>query len=174
MKRAALFLFLLTCTVQADAAFTYVGSFDVGDGPLWTEQPPVYSAREAAALIFGGNYWQYAISTNSNTTDAATINHLAFVDGYGLDNFLVSPTDEDFKLATNKAGTFSSFGSYSAYVHNMDFAPGPYVPGNVTGLYVNHVWYDPNAVEPVPEPSSFALLGFGLAGLAVRSRSKRV
>lgn len=63
---------------------TYIGSFYVGDGPGWSTNPPVYSGVEAAALIFGGDPSDYAISTDPNTTDPSTITHTAWASSWGL------------------------------------------------------------------------------------------
>ena len=35
---------------------TLIGSYRVSDGPSWGTNPPVYSGREAAVLLFGGTY----------------------------------------------------------------------------------------------------------------------
>jgi subtilisin-like proprotein convertase family protein len=84
-----------------------IGWFRVGDGPAWSAAPPCYSAREAAALLFGGPVSQYAVSTDPNN-----MNLLAWVDGWGDTTYLNTPASDDFKggvLYTNR-------GSYSAYV----------------------------------------------------------
>ena len=39
---------------------TLIGWFRVGDGPAWGTARPCYSAREAAALLFGGALCEYA------------------------------------------------------------------------------------------------------------------
>ena len=41
---------------------TLIGWFRVGDGPAWGTAPPCYSAREAAALLFGGALCQYHLN----------------------------------------------------------------------------------------------------------------
>src|SRR5438445_957071 len=72
------------------APYVYVGSYQVGDGPVWSTNPQVYSARGAAALLFGGLDADYAIST-----DPDTVNHLAWVDGWGDSQYLYTPISED-------------------------------------------------------------------------------
>src|SRR5437016_4203204 len=79
---------------------TYVGSFAVHNGSSWTNNPPCYTAREAAVLLFGGTTNEYGISTNSNTTDPSTINHAAWLDGWGDSYYLSSPASADFKAGT--------------------------------------------------------------------------
>jgi hypothetical protein len=122
----------------AGPTYEYIGSFRVSNGPYWAASPPCYTAREAAALIFGGQPTDYAISVSSNTTDPSTITHTAFLDGYGTTMFLSSnPQSEDFKVGTNYQP-----GSFSALVHDH----------NLHGQgSTNYVWrvvgYTPTAVS---------------------------
>ena len=69
-------------TVQA-TTYTYVGSYNVSDGDYWADNPPVYTAQEAAALVFGGRPGDYAISVNSNTTDPSTITNTGWYSRWG-------------------------------------------------------------------------------------------
>lgn len=80
---------------------TYVGSFSPNDGPYWNTNPTVYTGQEAAALIFGGNPSDYAISTNSNTTDPLTITHTAHASSWGTGCLEVA---EDYSLDTGNPG----------------------------------------------------------------------
>src|SRR5262249_4101413 len=50
----------------------------VGEGALWSDNPPVYSAKEAAASLFGGNASDYRISTTEST-----ITDTGWYDGWG-------------------------------------------------------------------------------------------
>ena len=86
---------------------TLIGWFRVGDGPAWGTAPPCYSAREAAALLFGGALSQYAVSTDPNS-----MNFVAWVDGWGDTTYLYTPASEDFKGGV----LYNRSGSYSAYV----------------------------------------------------------
>jgi len=111
----------------AGPTYEYIGSFRVSNGAYWFASPPCYTAREAAALIFGGQPTDYAISVSSNTTDPSTITHTAYLDGYGSGIYLGSnPQSEDFKVGT----TYVS-GSFSALVHDHNVhGQGP----------INYVW----------------------------------
>ena len=46
-----------------------VGSYDVDDGPEWSDSPPTYTCQEACALLFGGGAGDYACSI---TPDSVT------------------------------------------------------------------------------------------------------
>lgn len=155
----------------ANAAYVFVGSWYVGDGPVWTDQPTVYSAREAAALLFGGTASQYAISTIDNSV--ANINNRAHVDGYGDSQYLYSTVDQDFKLDNGTAGYDAGGGAdYSAFVldHSCDNRysdPSASCINNPVGQ--NFAF---RLAAGVPEPANWALMigGFGMAGAAMRRR----
>ncbi|GEM_PF-5973240 len=102
-------------TVQ-QRQYTYVGRYNVHAGPLYSDNPRCYSAKEAAALKFGGDASDYAISTNG--IDPAQVNNRAFVDGWGDASFLVTPVHEDFKKGNTYAETGQYFSTYSAYVRD--------------------------------------------------------
>lgn len=153
----------------ASATWVYLGSWYVGDGPVWTSNPPVMSGLDVAAMKWPG--WSaYAISTVD--TNPANINFSAFVDGWADPTFLTTPVAQSYKLDTGGAGYNSNpgFGSaYSAWVldhscsnryDNEAEVCGPAEPG------LNH------AFGYVPEPGTWAMLiaGFGLVGSAFRRR----
>lgn len=120
---------------------TYVGSFQVNDGPSWTTNPPVYSGVEAAALIFGGSPSDYAISTNSNTIDPSTITHTAWVSIWGIPN--CHEVAENYSLDLGAPGYNDPGGdntATSAYVNDNCF----------TGER-NYVW----AISAAPSINSF-------------------
>lgn len=88
-KRAFL---LAAFAASAASAQTYVGSFKVSDGPFWNQPTtPVYSALEAAALIFGGVPSDYAVSINPDTVDPSSITRTAHYDEYGIGACSVQP-----------------------------------------------------------------------------------
>ncbi|WP_181566743.1 HYR domain-containing protein [Aequorivita sp. CIP111184] len=107
----------------------YVGSFRVSDGPSWVTNPPVYNAQETAALIFGGNPSDYAVSIDPNTTDPNTITHTAWTDSWG-DGFAINA--EGYSLDTGAPG-YNDPGDY-------DTAVSSWVNDHVDLTKVNYVW----------------------------------
>ena len=71
---------------------SFIGSYRVSDGPFWGTNPRCYSAREAAALVFGGVFSDYAISTT-----LTSVNHTGWYDGWADPNHIFQ---EDFKRQT--------------------------------------------------------------------------
>lgn len=161
---------LVAATIAVAAAssaqavtYTYVGSWSVGDGPYWRDNPAVYSGQQAAALLFGGVASNYAISTLG--TDASAINFQAHVDGWGDTQYLSSGSvSQSYSLDSGGAG-YNSFpvtgSAYSAYVSDHSDAGSPNT--------VNYAFLISGAV---PEPASWTLMiaGFGLVGAAMRRR----
>lgn len=89
-----------------------VGSYEVGDGPDWTTNPPTYNCLEACALLFGGVAAEYQCSTTS-----ASIDNQAFVSGWDDGQFCDTPVSETLKQ--NDFYDCGSTGcSYSAYVED--------------------------------------------------------
>lgn len=149
----------------ASAAYLYVGSYAVHDGPRWETNPAVYSAREAAALLFGGSYWQYAISIDGSETDASTITYTGWYDGWGEHDGMVF--GQDYRLDLGAPGYNDPAGegtARSAYVQDGLFD---------TDQFRNHVWYDREATPPVPEPETWVFGALGLLGVAMRRRVTR-
>lgn len=108
---------------------TFVGSFMTQSGDSWTTNPPVYSAVEAAALLFGGSASDYAISTNPDMVDPMTITHTAWVSVWGLG---CQELAENYSLDLGAPGYDDPGGdgtSASAYVNDWCF-----------GGQTNYVW----------------------------------
>lgn len=163
---------LLSASFSANAAPVYVGNFNVFDGPIWTSNPIVYSATEAAALLFGGVASDYYISVNSDTVDSSTITHTAWLDGWGDTTYLFTPTSETYSLSSS-GGNYSPSPSFSAYVcdhancREYGFSEASGYEGS---NYTNYVW----RVAAVPEPESYAMMlaGLGLIGFMTRRRKE--
>lgn len=152
---------VITDQARAGLILEYLGSYAVFDGPVWNTNPPVYSGREAAVIVFGGLPTDYAISTNSSTTDSSTVNHLAWYNVWG--DPIGRQFNEDFKLDLSPDGYAEPGGkgsAISAYVRDIL---------SNRDVYRNYVWRWKDTAIPVPEPSSIALvctalpIGLGLA-----------
>ena len=167
-------LVLLTFSTSAFALnYVYVGAWEVDQGALWTSEPMAFSGQQAAALLFGGNADDYAISTIGS--DPLTVNQEAWYSVLGYNG----PNDGGIAFADNYLSS------------NSSQSPGYYYSGN------SYRWQDPtesasafvldNAygsantnyafkIENVgiPEPASLLLLSLGLLGLAgVRKKFKK-
>lgn len=110
----------IAITDVADS-FRYVGSYAVSSGPNWGSNPPVLSAKEAAAAVFGGVASNYAVSVNPST-----ITGTGWYDGWGKPWTVF---DDDFKQDAPPAGYYAPSGdAWSAYVSDhVDFSKINYV-----------------------------------------------
>jgi hypothetical protein len=152
---------VLSVATPAHAAFVFVGSWTVDQGPRWTVVPPAYTGQEAAALLFGGVAGDYAISTIDNL--AANIDHLAWVSTWGGACGGAFPcgtkVGEAFKVSAN--GLYQSPGDTSAYVN--DWAIG--------AQYTNYAFLIGGAV---PEPATWGMMIGGLALVGASMRRRKV
>lgn len=142
---------------SANAAVTFVGSWQVDQGPRWTVVPPAYSGQEAAALLFGGSASEYVISTVDN--NPADINNLTWVSTWGgaCGGSFPCGTTVAQNSVVSTGGLYETVGDTSAYVN--DWAVG--------SQFTNYAF-----LSGVPEPATWALflLGFGAIGWTLRAR----
>jgi len=162
------FFALLSSTVASAATYTFVGTFQTNQGPLWPSNPTVYSGVDAAALIFGGSASDYAISIDANS-----ITHTAWYDGWGdhigrifADNFKLDLGLAGYN-AVNSVGDWGQVANNGGYGDGMSAAYSAYVHDGFSST--NYVW----RVNAVPVPAAVWLFGSGLMGLFGFKRRKQ-
>ena len=162
MKKMLTALALAAVAISSQAAPTYVGSFRVDDGPSWGTNPLVYSATEAAALLFGGVAADYDISTVG--TDASMINNQGWYTIWGISGGTMFNEDYSFS---------SCGGTYNCGSPNS--AVSAYTRDNATGAqYTNYVFRVDANNNTIPEPATLSIAALGLLGaVAARRRAKR-
>jgi hypothetical protein len=122
----------------------------------------VYSAREAAALVFGGVFTDYQISTNPNTVDPGTITFTGWYAVRGDQGGTEYAQDFKLQTGTNYNDPGGEATAISAYIN--DVAVGP--------AFTNYVWEESAFSAEAPEPATMWILGTGLAGLAALCRRR--
>jgi hypothetical protein len=146
--------------------------------PSHGDNPEYYSVGPGGTMnasnIFVGQNWDAGTQRYLSYSIAMTYASLGLVDGTDLEDLIVF--DE---LATHPVyGTGSRWAFFT--VHPGD--NGDTVGDNVyvsSGDGTNHLWYDPqdnrnwDSLDVVPEPGTMALMGFGLAGLALVRRRRK-
>lgn len=90
-----------------------VGSFQVGDGPDWWNDPTLYTCVQACAVVFGGDASQYSCSTSASEDD-----HMAWASEFGSSEHCAggTPIAEDFV-----SPQYSSEGDVSPYINDWCF-----------------------------------------------------
>lgn len=138
------------------SAYTYVGSWEVDDGPSWMTVPAAYSGQEAAAMLFGGAASDYVISTVDSLS--ADVNFSAWISTWGgaCGGSFPCGTIVGQSYVVSSGGLYENPGDTSTYVN--DWAVG--------SQYTNY------AFSAAPEPASWALMlvGFGALGYAARRK----
>lgn len=168
---------LLAVKPAQAVTYYYVGSWNLAtlDGAygnpsnpyLWTNNPLSYSGVTGAAQLFGGNPANYVTSTVDD--NPANINFLAFVDGWGDDQYLFNPQPDTFDLQTGTGYADPGGGgtAYSALV--VDHAPFD------DGTFVNYAFSDvPPGATPEPSPLATVLIGCGVLAAFYFARRRSI
>jgi PEP-CTERM motif len=166
---------LALCANAAHAVtYTYVGSWNVADGPDWHADPLAYTGQQAAALLFGGTPSEYAISTNG--PDPSQINFDAI---YSVFSCCQATLSEDYvyENADPSGNNFPSglyFNGVFPYVYTDVYSSpaSAYVYDNADGE--NYAFLVSGAAVPEPATWTMLIAGLGLIGFAARRRTAAV
>jgi fibronectin-binding autotransporter adhesin len=100
-------------SITDQTALSYIGSWNVSDGPSWSTNPPTYTGQQAAALLFGGNASDYRISTAG--AGIGTVNDLSWYNRYGNSTYIQMAAN--YRVDTGGAG-YNNQNDTSAYVND--------------------------------------------------------
>lgn len=162
-KRAAGLVTALIVATSTAGAQVFVGSWQVfhPNAPTWHSQPLAYTGQEAAALLFGGLPSDYVISTVDD--QASNINFSAWYDIIGFGG-AIKPQDYFVKYE----GQY--YGPTNGYSQDGTGAASAFVQDN----QVYQTNYAFRTTTTVPEPSTYALMAAGLAGVFFARRRRTV
>jgi hypothetical protein len=149
---------LAIASTVASASATYVGSWQVDNGPEWNSSSVAYSGQDAAALLFGGSASDYVISTVDS--NAADINGKTWVSTWGgaCGGAFPCGTQVADTFSQNTGGLYLTPGDTSAYV--TDWAVG--------SQYTNYAF----KISAVPEPTNVVLMLAAVAALGTQLRRR--
>ncbi len=157
---------MLASAIPATAAWVFVGSWAPYNdaAPFWDDPayyptgPLAYTGQEAAALLFGGDPGDYAISTVGE--DPGAIDFMAWYDVIGIGGGVYAQDyfHKYLGLYYGPPETYTGGEAASAFIRD----------NFVDALNYAFVWED----GTVPEPAAWAMMisGFGLVGSALRRR----
>lgn len=161
LSKLACSVALALAAASASADVIYVGSWDLYSGmSFFPGSAPALSGQQAAASLFGGNASDYLISTKGD--DAASIDLSAWYFVYGDSGYIKGL--QDLLVDDDGLGFYDHWRDTSAMVIDGEWNPG------VKNYAFRLV---PTAPAGVPEPLSCALMGVGLAGMALARRRKQ-
>jgi hypothetical protein len=114
-----------------------IGSFNVGQGPSWSTNPPVYSCIQACNLIFGSSPY------TACSTVSTSINHEAYLSGWGDGTYCTTPASDTFSKGTNYNCNAPDC-AFSAYV------------GDWCSDSINYCWHTTGGACPTPSATPAA------------------
>ena len=163
---ALLVLVSITSLSVNATSLTYIGNWNVYDGPFWATQPFAYTGQEAAALLFGGDAVDYAISTRGD--DENQVNFLAWYDVIGIGKNLFA---QDY---SNKY-LDQFYGPTSGFTQDLlSNAASTYVRDNTFGLGAINYAFRVEQVNAVPLPAAAWLFGSAALGFFGLRRKNQV